>query len=64
MKKDAILLVVILTHQIDLTLVVENPIFRTMAVLFYTANEGISVTESIALLGVPLPTGMLDTLKN
>ena len=34
-----------------------------MAVLFYTANEGISVTENIALLGVPLPPGILDALK-
>lgn len=63
MKKGAIFLVVILAYQIDLTLAVGNPIFRTMAVLFYTANEGISVTENIALLGVPLPPGIVDALK-
>lgn len=63
MKKAAIFLVVILAHQIDLIMSVENPIFRTMAVLFYTANEGISITENIALLGVPLPPGIVDALK-
>ena len=63
MKKGAIFLVVILAHQIDMIVAVESPIFRTMAVLFYTANEGISVTENIALLGVPLPPGILDALK-
>ncbi|QUH19964.1 phage holin family protein [Alkaliphilus sp. B6464] len=34
-----------------------------MAVLFYTANEGISVTENIVLFGVHLPPDILDALK-
>ncbi|MFT9496596.1 phage holin family protein [Anaerosolibacter sp.] len=63
MKKAAILLVVILAHQLDLTIPQENPIFRTMACYFYIANEGISITENIALLGVPLPGGIVNMLK-
>ncbi|MBB6218169.1 toxin secretion/phage lysis holin [Anaerosolibacter carboniphilus] len=63
MKKAAILFVVILAHQLDLTIPQENPIFRTMACYFYIANEGISITENIALLGVPLPGGIVNMLK-
>ncbi len=63
MKKAAIFLVVILAHQLDLTIPQENPIFRTMACYFYIANEGISITENIAVLGVPLPEWLVKTLK-
>lgn len=63
LKKAAIFIVVILAHQLDLTIPQENPLFRTMVCYFYIANEGISITENIALLGVPLPGGLVDALK-
>jgi len=63
LKKAAIFIVVILAHQLDLTIPQENPIFRTMVCYFYIANEGISITENIALLGVPLPGGLVEALK-
>ncbi len=63
MKKAAIFIVVILAHQLDLTIPQQNPIFRTMACYFYIANEGISITENIALLGIPLPGGLINALK-
>lgn len=62
-KKAAIFLVVILAHQLDLAIQGDSPVFRTMTCYFYMANEGISVTENIALLGVPLPGGITDALK-
>lgn len=45
LKKAAILIVVILAHQLDLTIPQGTPIFRTMACYFYIANEGI-ITEN------------------
>lgn len=63
LKKAAIFIVVILAHQLDLTIPQENPLFRTMVCYFYIANEGISITENIALLGVPLPGGLVNALK-
>lgn len=62
-RKVAIFIVVIVATQLDSVLAINNPIFRTMACMFYIANEGISITENIALLGVPLPPGILDALK-
>ncbi len=63
MKKAAIFLVIILAHQLDLAIQGDNPIFRTMACYFYIGNEGISITENISLLGVPLPGGITEALK-
>lgn len=55
LKKAAIFVVIILAAQLDR--VVDNPVnlFRTAAGLFYIANEGISITENIGKIGVPLP---------
>ncbi|SDL21141.1 phage holin family protein [Natronincola ferrireducens] len=63
LKKAAILLVIILAHQLDLVINGDTPIFRTIACYFYIANEGISVTENVALLGVPLPSGITEALN-
>ena len=55
LKKAAIFVVIILAAQLDQ--VINNPanLFRTAAGLFYIANEGISITENIGKIGVPLP---------
>lgn len=63
MKKAAIFLVVILAHQLDLVVAIENPVFRTMACYFYIGNEGISVTENLGLMGIQLPGGLENALK-
>ncbi len=63
LKKAAIFIVVILAHQLDLIIPQSNPLFRTMVCYFYIANEGISITENIALLGVPLPGGLVEALR-
>ena len=39
------------------------PILRTMAIYFYVAREGISVTENLGILGVPLPPGISRVLS-
>jgi len=63
MKKAAIFIIIIIAHQLDVTIGTDVPMFRTMACYFYIANEGLSVIENIVLLGVPLPKGLVDALK-
>lgn len=63
LKKSAIFIVIILAHQLDLVVNADVPIFRTMCVYFYIANEGISITENLAVLGVPLPKFLTDVLN-
>src|SRR5690606_19014683 len=63
LKKAAIFIVIILAAQLDR--IVDNPVnlFRTAAVLFYIANEGISITENIGKLGAPLPAFIKKALE-
>lgn len=63
LRKAAIFLVIILANQLDLAANNSNNLFRTMACYFYIANEGISITENIAMLGVPLPDFIVKALK-
>lgn len=61
LRKGAMLLVVIVAAQLDKLL--GQTIFRSVACMFYIANEGISVLENAAELGIPLPKMLLDALK-
>jgi len=63
-KKAGIFFVIILAHQLDTIALSDGPIFKTMACFFYIANEGISITENIAGLGVPLPNVIIEALEN
>lgn len=54
-RKGAVLAVVAIAVILDQTVGNKEPIFRTLAVYFYVAREGLSVTENLGLLGVPLP---------
>ena len=38
-------------------------IFRSLVAYFYIANEGISIIENIAVLGVPVPQKIIDILE-
>ncbi len=38
-------------------------IFRTLVAYFYIANEGISIIENIARLGVPIPKKIVEILE-
>ena len=59
-----ILLVVWLGAEMDKVLGIDY--VRTAVCLFYIANEGLSVLENTAIMGVPYPKfvkGMLDALR-
>ena len=58
-KKGFIMLLVLLATLLDRAIGGETSVFQSSLVLYYIANEGLSVLENAALLGVPFP----DTLK-
>jgi len=53
-RKIMILLAVLIGNQIDVSL--HSPgVVRTIVILFFIGNEGISVVENFGIMGVPLP---------
>ena len=61
-KKCLILLMVWLATTLDTTLG-EQYMFRNMVVLFYVANEGLSILENLALTDLPIPQGLKEILE-
>ena len=55
LKKFSIIIVIILANLGDTLIGNEDPIFKTMAIYFYIAIEGISLIENLKLIGVPIP---------
>lgn len=37
--------------------------FRSLAIFFYIANEGLSIVENLGIIGVPFPAAISDALK-
>ena len=62
LRKGVIFLVVMLAAQLDAALG-QEAVCRTAAILFYIANEAVSMTENAAKLGVPVPVKILDVLE-
>ena len=65
MKKVVIFALVAIAHIID-TVVLKGAggsTFRTMVIFFYLANEGLSITENAAKLGLPVPRKLKATLE-
>lgn len=62
-RKGAILAVVAMAVMLDQMMGNPDPILRTMAIYFYASREGISVTENLGILGVPLPPVLIKVLE-
>lgn len=60
-KKVAILALVGIAFYLDQVL--GTDLLRNMAILFYIANEGISILENTSKLGVPYPQKLKDILE-
>lgn len=60
-KKLSIFYVLILAVLID-RLIGEGWIFRTLVCFWYTGNEGSSVIENAAAIGLPIPQQLVDAL--
>lgn len=61
-RKGLILAVLALAVLLDTMVGNTEPILRTLAIYFYAGREGISVTENLGILGLPLPKALADVL--
>ena len=59
-KKVMIFLMVAIGHTIDAYLIGNGGAIRTAVIFFYISNEGISILENSANIGLPIP----EKLKN
>lgn len=62
-RKGIILVVIALAVLLDEMLGNVDPVVRTLAIYFYVAREGVSLTENLGILGVPLPPGISKVLS-
>lgn len=63
LRKALIMLVVLTATLLDRAAGMDGAIFQTAAAGYYIANEGISILENSALMGVPYPKAILNTLE-
>lgn len=61
-RKTVIFVVLIVAVLLDRLLNTGNWVFRTLICYFYIANEGISLLENCATLGLPIPDKLKDAL--
>ena len=62
LRKVLIMIVVGIANVLDVYVLKNGPIFRSGACMFYIANEGISIMENVAEMGVPFPTKLKEKL--
>ena len=62
LKKGTIFLVVILATQLDRMTGNATAVFRTSTAFFFVANEGLSMLENVAEMGVKLPKFLTSSL--
>ena len=58
-KKVVIFFLVSVANIVDVKIIGSGSVIRTAVIFFYLSNEGISITENAAMIGLPIP----DTLK-
>ena len=63
-KKFLILIFIALAHVLDVYVLGTYPVLQSAVMMFFVANEGISLIENAAELGVPVPSKLLDLLQH
>ena len=48
---------------LDLGLWLQEPLLRTVVIMFFIANEGLSMLENAAAIGVPIPKRLVEALE-
>lgn len=61
-KKVLIFSLVAVAHIIDSKLIQNGSAVRTAVIFFYLSNEGISIIENAAKIGLPIPVKLKDVL--
>lgn len=62
-KKIFMLLIVAIANVVDINVIGEGHVLKSVTVLFYIANECISILENAGRLGVKVPGKLLDVLE-
>lgn len=62
-KKAFIIIIVLASTMLDKALNTGAMVFQTATVFYYLANEGLSILENTALMGVPFPKGVKSALE-
>ena len=62
-KKVLIFSLVAVAHIIDSQLIQTGSAIRTAVIFFYLSNEGISIIENAAKIGLPIPDKLRSVLK-
>lgn len=63
LKKAVMLVVVFMAAQLDRVMPEGTRVFRDAMAMFYIANEGLSITENLAIIGVPFPSFVKKALE-
>lgn len=62
-KKIFMLLIVAVANIVDINVIGDGHVLKSVTVIFYIANECISLIENGGRLGVPVPKKLLDVLE-
>lgn len=60
-KKSIVIVVILLAAMLDYAIGAQ--VFKMAATSYYIANEGISILENAAIVGVPFPAALLNALE-
>ena len=63
-RKSLIIMIVLMATLLDRAIGSGSALFQTAAASYYIANEGISILENSALMGVPYPKTIVNALEN
>ncbi len=61
-KKVLILVMVGIAHTVDVYIIGTGASVRTAVIMFYCSNEGVSLLENAARIGLPIPQKLKDIL--
>ena len=62
-KKVLIFILVGVGHILDASIIRTGSVLRTAVIFFYLSNEGLSLIENAAYLGLPIPDKIRDVLE-
>ena len=62
-RKVIIFMLVVIGHILDTQVIGTGSVLRTAIIFFYLSNEGVSLLENAAHLGLPIPEKLKDVLE-
>ena len=62
-RQVIIFMLVGIAHVLDVNVIATGSVLRTAVIFFYLSNEGVSLLENAAHLGLPVPEKLKDVLE-